>query len=136
MKNKEQPLRDISKIKDTSVFTRSIESNPSPELPVIAATIVTKWFGRHYLISTICINSEYSSGAIEAIDKLGRSLEEITSHQNKTKESSFVTQAFYCDKNGHVRSFKSPLYHVESSELRSARILHSLAVSRFVHNFL
>jgi hypothetical protein len=105
---------------------RWVSHTPSPNLPLVAQTIIAKWWpGRYYLVSTIKLDPS------SLLSRLTRSLQTSELLENVAPgPDSFISQVFKCDKHGQPRSFDKPLYEKEYPTESEAKTGHNETVRR------
>ena len=75
---------------------RSIQHLPAPKFPVLATTIIAKWWpGRYYWVSTICLSAASDSPEM----RLARGLGTLSSSREATLiKDRYFTQGRYDQK--------------------------------------
>jgi hypothetical protein len=104
------------------VSARWIREEPSKSH--IGFAVVARWLpGRYYLVSTICCDGSFHLARLTRSLETGISFEQISSAPPK-----FITNVFYCDRNGLARDISKPLHEVLYTSLEDARAGHANTV--------
>jgi len=103
---------------------RWVSHMSSPKIPLVAQTIIAKWWpGRYYIVSTNYLDPS------SPLSRLTRSLETDELLENVAPgPDRFLTQVYRCDRYGMPRSFNKPLSEKEHSNQSSAKAGHDETV--------
>lgn len=109
---------------------RWVEEIKDRKSPVIAGTIIAKWWpGIYYLVSTVTMKDNQDSPAAQAVRKMREIFPEKEPNDEDAKD--FVTQVFRCNKIGWVRDMSRPLLDLRADDEAGARRNHTMAVLSF-----
>ena len=108
------------------LHARWSSSLPSPQLPVVAQTVVASWVpGRYYFVSTIQLDTSSPlaklTRTLQTGEKFGDVPDEVT---------GYITQVVRCNKHMVVKSFAHPLFEREYSTLSDAQAGHQTVVAQ------
>ena len=116
--SRNQPLFMLS-VRQRTMKPRWVYDIPTPNDPVLSATIIAKWwFGRYFLVSTISLASLYDGK---------------WPHEPGEEEPPYATQVFRCDKHGIVSdaAMASPLLSIKHPSLEKAQLHHMMIVKLY-----
>jgi hypothetical protein len=99
---------------------RWVSHNPSPKMPIVAQTLVAKWWpGRYYLVTTMKADSSSPLHRLTQAIEQGVSVSDVVPGPNR-----FVTMVSRCNRDMAVRSHDDLHYDTEYSEISAARDGH------------
>jgi hypothetical protein len=109
---------------------RWIFDYPNLKHPMIAASLVAKWWFRYYWISTVYLGP--ATAEEHARDQISKSLSEIGARILLPQdERKYVTQVFRCDKTGVEVALDRVLYEQWYTDVEAANVGHKMVVKRF-----
>ena len=101
---------------------RWILSDPSPDPPIIASTVIASWWlGRYYLVTTTMSDGTQSWAQLVQHYRLGVKLDD-------TGRLKFSTQVFKSNKDGSIGRNTDPLSEAVHDSLSNAILGHKEAI--------
>jgi hypothetical protein len=109
---------------------RWIFEYPDVRLPMVATTLIAKWWFRYYWVSTIYLDPLSSEN--RAHEEFIASLRQIGKPNTNAEEGGrYVTQVFRCDKTGMRVALDRTLWEERFMDIEAAKAGHRKIVKRF-----